>query len=582
MMALLTLIGCALLALAPVRVLAEPPSECGAERGPGGSKAAALSGTGLPEGRPESIVFRASADLANGRVSIDNPLISYAIVRIDVSAEEGPVPSSIALVSNEGRRFTLERGPHASAASFALPSVPARCLALSWKASKTGRLNLTVHTSATPEALVRALSDRGDARLGAIALLPRMGVPAVDALEAAFPSMPARERRDALKVYARLAKEPRASARLVDAAVDEDPAVRRLAVEALEGDPLIEAASRGSREAWVKASIRAPERTLSLALDLLGEGPPYDDLRRALRDAADRLGAEAPRALVDALGERSATVRARAVEALVGKPALRPHLLAILRSILDEAVAPGEPLTDEAFERLYRAVRAARVYDRPSLAELWGPLTRLTQAHEWMLRAAAYEALASLGAAAEVLEPGLDDPYPRVRRAVLGAVAVAPGSLAFAERFRSAARDPWSSVRAHAITLAAQRDLLLGDVKDRSPRVRLAVVESWIGRDDLSRDLEKALGREKHLGVKGGFLAAATERCASGYDDTARAVLDAAQSHDGDAPHAAEALAYLLAFDGEARQAILAALRAHGARSPELDEPPRCARKNAL
>jgi hypothetical protein len=132
------------------------------------------------------------------------------------------------------------------------------------------------------------------------------------------------------------------------------------------------------------------------------------------------------------------------------------------------------------------------------------------------------------------------------------------------------------------VMLGAESDLLLGDVKDRSPRVRLAVVTSWIGRDERATQLGKALDREVHMGVKGGFLAAAAERCAPGYEDTAKAVLDEAQANDGDAPHAVEALSYLLAFRGEAREALLAALRERGARSPELDEPPRCDRKNAL
>jgi hypothetical protein len=570
----------ALVVVAPDVARAAPAEECTAA--PSAGPAAVVVGSEISDEGPESMVFRAESEARAGRASAHNLLTSFVITGITVVAEDGALPASISLASDAGQRFSLERGGLSQAARFDLPGLPARCLALSWKA-RAGRLAFTIHTSATPEALVRALAGRGDERLQAISLLPRLGAAAVDALEAAFDSMPPREKRDALRVYAQLAKKPRARARLITASTDSDPAVRRLAVDALEGPALVEAARRGSREAWLKASSAQPGLVVVLALEQLGGAPPFEDTRRAMRKAMARLGPEGPEALLEVLLEQEPTVRARAIEALVTIPSVRPHLLQPLQSLLGEASESGEPLTDAAFERLYRATLAARAYDEEAAREALAPgLARLRAAHEWMLRAAAYEALASLGAERSLLEPGFGDPYPRVREAALAAAASTSGAKSIVGPLRDAAADPWPSVRARAIELAAGDGLLLGDVDDRSPRVRLAVVVSWMEREERESALRRALRREHDLAVKGGFLAAATDRCVEGFAGAARDVLEAAQANDGDAAHAGEAMLYLLAFEGETRDTLLAALAARGAPTEALTEPPRCLRKNEL
>jgi hypothetical protein len=81
--------------------------------------------------------------------------------------------------------------------------------------------------------------------------------------------------------------------------------------------------------------------------------------------------------------------------------------------------------------------------------------------------------------------------------------------------------------------------------------------------------------------VKGGFLEAAAERCVPGFERTAQQILEVAGPGQDEAASAA-ALSYLLAFEGETREAWIRALEARGVPKRTLEGPPRCRGKIAL
>lgn len=536
-----------------------------------------VRGVTPPAALPPSIVFRAEVAKSDSSASVAVPREGITVVGITADASPGALPTQIRL-SAGAHTFSLELGPKVERASFELPPfVAAEAIQFAFRAA-AAPFTLTVHTSDTPEALVRALAGRGDERLRAIALLPRLGSKAVDALEAAFETLTPRERRDALKVYARLARDPRARARLIEASTDADPEVRAWVADALEGAALVEAARRGSAEAFAKAARTVPEQAFGLALERLAGEPPYTEARKVLRTLAEAIDADA---LLVAIAAVPPVVRARAVEPLVESAALRERLLSPLTVLLEGAQAPGEALDDEAFETLYRATRASAAYSEAMREPLEPSLLRLTTAHEWMLRAAAFRALGALGAAREVFTAGLADPYPRVRLAALAALLESSDRGEVDEVFRALAKDPFPLVRAEAVTLAAREGVLVGAVDDRSPRVRLAVLTSWLGRDERAADLDKALRRERRLDVKGGFLEAAAARCVPGFERTAQQILEVAGPGQDEAASAA-ALSYLLAFEGETREAWIRALEARGVPKRTLEGPPRCRGKIAL
>ncbi|MCX7808247.1 MAG: HEAT repeat domain-containing protein, partial [Deltaproteobacteria bacterium] len=124
-----------------------------------------------------------------------------------------------------------------------------------------------------------------------------------------------------------------------------------------------------------------------------------------------------------------------------------------------------------AFDTQYRLLRAARVGSSPRVIQ-WLEEIAL-RSKEWMLRAAAFEAMGR-SASDEILKQALADPHPRVRLVVLRWLAERPESTETMLRlFRE---DSWPLVRAFALSALVEQGksqgLIHESLRDSSSALR--------------------------------------------------------------------------------------------------------------
>ncbi|MCA9529719.1 MAG: HEAT repeat domain-containing protein, partial [Myxococcales bacterium] len=144
----------------------------------------------------------------------------------------------------------------------------------------------------------------------------------------------------------------------------------------------------------------------------------------------------------------------------------------------------------KAFRDRWRATAAASLLAQPD-PRVDAVLARWAHdAPEWMIRAAALDALAARGSAELPLAAlrAADDPTPRVRAAAASALAEAPGD-ASRRALEALANDPWPLVRAAAVTSlasAAHRAdgaaRVVAAIDDPSARVRAAAIDALPAR----------------------------------------------------------------------------------------------------
>lgn len=334
------------------------------------------------------------------------------------------------------------------------------------------------------DQLVAALADDGDRATEAARLLGSLGAAAVARTAQAWDDLTPLGRRRAVRVFADHARtDPAARAALMRGAGDPDAEVRVRAVEALVGAgdaarPALQELLRVPGDAGDLAALALAQRHPGEALPSILAGLEAEGgserpvLRRALRVAVQRAEENVA---AEALGawsntERSVAASAACAVALAPLPPVRQVAAKLVRGSFRRA---------ERFEDEWRLVAAARELPSDPDVDPW--LAQLArEADEWMLRAAAVEALVArqAGDAGEVARAALEDPYPRVRAAAVGALeGEADATYAIATRAR---RDPWPLVRARAVKALAPhpraRPVVRSALGDRAEQVRAAAI----------------------------------------------------------------------------------------------------------
>jgi HEAT repeat protein len=350
------------------------------------------------------------------------------------------------------------------------------------------------------DRLVRGLVGDGPDAGQATEALARIGDPAVAPTAAAWARMSAVGRRRAVRVFAstsRPSAPPSASesaaaatdaaraaaiAALVTAAGDPDESVRDAAVVALSRagdagrDGLARATALGGPGLDVAARSLADAGAPAVAAILAAIAQPGGTERPALRDALTRavqLGGEAAREEASrwfAAHAPTPDVRAAIVVGLAATPEGVPLAKVLV------AIAPAP---DAPFAERQRFVRAAARLPADDASDSWLAATA-RDAPEWMLRAAALEALAArrsplVSAAAR---HALEDDYPRVRALALRLLEPTPDT---ADTLALLARhDPWPLVRVAAVAELGHRGTARAAVRealgDARESVRAAAV----------------------------------------------------------------------------------------------------------
>jgi hypothetical protein len=332
------------------------------------------------------------------------------------------------------------------------------------------------------DKLVSSLIQDGDDAARAADLLADLGEPAARAVAARFGELSVQSQRRALKVLANGLALPEVRARVVEAARSPDehlsatalttlsrgkaPGAIGLRELALLNEPAGEAAAR------VLVLSTPSEAGALLAALSTPEGPDRASLRRALVSVAQR-DARAFQTAVDAWLAATPPVSARLGLALVAGGAALPELgKKLLEGALEDT---------QAFADRYRLALAAAELPASEAIDAWLSQHSIS-AEEWMIRRAAYTALAKRNPdAAESITLYLaNDEYPRVRAA---AVPFLAGGAEHAERLALlAGKDPWPLVRSAAATALAgvpgSRPVLEKLVDDTSRRVRTAAIDS--------------------------------------------------------------------------------------------------------
>ena len=326
-------------------------------------------------------------------------------------------------------------------------------------------------------------------------LLATLGEPAVIAVREAWETLTPTGRRRSLRVFTESARDVEAAREgLVIAARDEDADVRTDALAALAdtGESAIGAIAelvtdpRAGDDAAIELARRHPAAATPTLLAAFARegGSERPALRRALATAASRGGADA-RAAVERWIDAGPPTGATASAALALARDRSTHSAAA--TLLARGVARAE-----RFEDRWRLVLAAKALgseasEAGASVDAWLASTA-ADAEEWMLRAAALEALAARGAeqARDVAREALEDPYPRVRVAALELLG-SDGEMV--ERIAVAARrDGWPMVRAKAVAALADDPRALPVVRaavdDPSKAVRAAAIRALTAARD--------------------------------------------------------------------------------------------------
>ncbi len=340
------------------------------------------------------------------------------------------------------------------------------------------------------DALVQVLVEGGSPGDEAARLLESLGPSGVVALSTAWDRLDARGRRRAVRVFASAGRRgaEQSIPALERAATDDAEEVRASALQALGalGPSSAEALGRLVQrpapvgDEAIRSLLRhAPETTVPalLAATTSEAGSERPALREGLAIAIAR-GGEGARGAWRAWS--NATGADRPSEAALASATLG---LASLSATHDLAAALLPRLAPRTvrFEDRWRVVQAAA--ELPSEPSIDGWLATVARdAEEWMLRAAALEALGQREATgrAQVATAALADDYPRVRVAAIGVLGDQDNGDATLARL--AARDSWPMVRAAAVNAlfdrTAGRDAIRRATRDRSPRVRRAALSA--------------------------------------------------------------------------------------------------------
>jgi len=323
------------------------------------------------------------------------------------------------------------------------------------------------------ESLAGLLARDDDRGTEAARLLASLGERGVGAVVESWPTLSAVGRRRGVRVLADNLGSPRAQRGLVSAARDEEEEVRTTALAALVG--------RGAEAAALLAELAADraavgdDAAVALArLDPVGAAPVLlaaldadggserPGLRRALATAVAR-GGQPARGTLSQWGAAGPSTAAAAAAALA---LARERGTRELSAELLLAHAPSAA----RFEDRWRLAAAAARLPAAAETDRWLE-AQASAAEEWMMRAAAVDALASRRSprARPAATVALGDEYPRVRVAALGVLGAAPESLRqIAQRAR---RDSWPMVRAAAVEA-------LGTHPQAGPIVRAAVADN--------------------------------------------------------------------------------------------------------
>lgn len=330
------------------------------------------------------------------------------------------------------------------------------------------------------ELAVADLDRDHDRATAAVYALQAGGAAAAAAIDMAWPSLSLLAHKRAVVALQSLAREHDAAvSALAAAARSQDEELRELGLTALsragprgrEGlVALLHDARAGDRAASLLARNH-PDFAISplLATIAADQGTSRRQLRHALSIAVGR--AERPRVVLLAWlksvpPSEAVASAAQALSALDGQRD-------IVVSLIEQALAqPSDFVTS------WRLLLSAGAAAQSDVIDRWVE-RQLAEPSEWMLRAAAVDAVAARGAR-EKARPSLADPHPRVRSRAATVLSGDPGSLL--ARATLARRDLWPMVRASAVrSLRNEPDaaaVIVAAVDDPMSTVREAAVES--------------------------------------------------------------------------------------------------------
>lgn len=440
------------------------------------------------------------------RWTVRFPIRAFAITPSptgDAAAQLGR-PRTFWLVGDEGARIRVtlpeDAIDHPGERYWVVPPEPVawRCVALVLDEAyaPSGTRPAAVHTAIAEveaytefdwgtgiEGLVNILVTGGGDGDEAARLLSNLGSPAIVALAASWERLDERGRRRSVRVFADGTRRgaPEGIEGLGRAAMDDAEVVRQSALEALGtlGPPAARVLGRLVAEpapvgdAAVSSLVRHPPSAaappLLVALSAEG-GSERAALREGLARALASGDADALRALAEWIEGAPVSSLASAALGLASRQPTRALAEPLVASLVSRA---------ERFEDRWRVMRAARELPAADAVDAWLS-TSSAEAEEWMLRAAALEALdrRAAGGRVEAARRALDDSYPRVRIAavrILDGLDESDGTLATMAR-----RDSWPMVRAAAVDALfdrpAGREAVRQAIHDRSPRVRRAAL----------------------------------------------------------------------------------------------------------
>ncbi|MFW5925875.1 MAG: HEAT repeat domain-containing protein, partial [Myxococcota bacterium] len=293
-------------------------------------------------------------------------------------------------------------------------------------------------------------------------------------------------------------------------------------------------------------------------------------LRRALARAVQRSGSDAPLDRVAAFVERSPSPAAAAAAALaLGRTeAAQPVAGELVRNALDRA---------ERFEDRWRLVAATASLAPDDAVDRW-LVSTVREAPEWMLRAAALDALVARDAAraGPAAEAALEDDYPRVRARAAAALGEHRDHLVAVATL--ARRDPWPLVRQEGVRALADHPealpVLRAAVHDPAAAVRRTAIATLteVGDREAWGRVRKRLGDAgDDRAVRSAGIEFARRLCIEEAVGELGAIVDEGLSPDatpGQHDLAAEAVRALTALGGPEAGAVLE--RAGDERAPAL------------
>lgn len=465
----------------------------------------------LTDGRPDTFWAEGrggpgTGELVTLRWTARFPIHAFAIIA-GATGDAGPQLGRVRrfwLVGDDSRirvQMPEDAGLHPGERYWIVPPEPVawRCvsLVLDEAYGPPGVRDAAVHTAVAEleayteldfgrgiEGLVSILVEGGEGGDEATRLLSGLGEEALALVAGAWPRLDEQGRRRAVRVFATGARRDIEAGidALATAARDEAEPVRRSALEAL--------GTLGPRAAeYLGELVREPAPVGDDAIRPLLRHPAEQVVPALLAAMSVEGGSERPllreglaRSLAGGDGEARGAFEAWAdAEPPIG--ALASTLLGLADYGPSRSLARGRlsAATEraEAFSDLWRLVRAARDLPSEPAVDAWlASIAR--EAEEWMLRAAAVQALEQREAPdrLEVARAALEDDYPRVR---VQAVHILDQLDEDDARLATIARqDSWPMVREAAVdalwSRPAGQDAVRRAARDRSPRVRQTAI----------------------------------------------------------------------------------------------------------